>query len=173
MVYMREDVPAITHEAAVTIARWLETRADTVSVQNVVDDPEYRARHIDIVWTRRLDDGTHANASIRIRAERYGHTGEYHLEAPVGTEGATPEAMVATEADYIYYYFLPRSELHILPMQQVRGWLREHAAEMRQLRPPTVLDSAEGVEVGRLVSRDRLLREVGGIRVVQLRPRAA
>ncbi len=173
MVYMREEVPAVAREAARTVAQWLETNPDTVSVQNVADDPEYRARHIDILWTRRLDDGTHTSASIRIRAERYGHTGEYHLEAPVGDEGTTPKGMVATEADYIYYYFLPRSELHILPMQQMRGWLQEHAAEMRQLRPPTVPDSAEGVEVGRLVSRDRLLREVGGIRVVQLRPKAA
>jgi len=173
MVYMRAEEPAVALDAAVAVTRWLEAMPETVSVKNVADDPQYRARRIDLLWTRRAVDGACTEASIRVRGERYGHTGEYHIEAAPGADGATPEAMLATEADYIYYYFLPRSELHILPMQQVRGWLREHAAEMGQLRPPTVLDSAEGVEVGRLVSRDRLLREVGGIRVVQLRPRAA
>lgn len=173
MVYMREDLPAVARDAASAITRWLEAMPETVSVRDVADDPQYRARHIDLLWTRRTTDGTCTEESIRVRGERYGHTGEYHIEAVSGADETSPESMVATEADYLYYYFLPRAELHILPMQQMRGWLREHGAEMRQLRPPTVLDSADGVEVGRLVSRDRLLREVGGIRVVQIRPRAA
>ncbi len=170
MVYIQADAEAVTHDAIRRVMEWLGQRPGTAAVSDVRSLPECQSKMVDIIWSQCDADGVYADVSICVRGDLYGYPGEYRLEMAPDGDGV---AGISTAADYLYYCFLRRGELHILPLAPVRRWVQANAAEMMEPAMPTLTVPDGGVQVGRLVSRERLLKDIGGISVVELKPRAA
>jgi hypothetical protein len=167
--YSMNAASSVAVQAAKDLEAYLRNKSETIEVLNVEDDAACRAKDIDLIWTIRRPDGSHAVTTIEIKGDRYYRTGNYFLET-VSNEGKnTPGCFLYTQADYIFYYFLEEKELHILPMPATRNWFRQHLHQFREKRTSTpVANGQHYITVGRLVPRSRLLKEVPGVKVIHL-----
>lgn len=167
--YSMSDASEIANRAAADIESKLRSQPATVDVVNVEDDAEYRAKDIDILWRRRLDDGSIKTIRIEVKGDRYYKTGNYFLETISNESRGTPGCFMYTEADFVYYYFVDERELHILPMPATRDWFRKHLNEFKERKTSTPVGNGEHyVTVGRLVPRHIVSANVPGVKILKI-----
>lgn len=167
--YPMGEASKVAEEAAAAVEALLWRQPRTLAVHNVENDPLYREKDIDILWELQLDDGSTKTVSIEVKGDRWYKTGNYFFET-ISNEGKeTPGCFMYTEADYVYYFFVEERELHILPMPATREWFKERLSSFKERKTSTPVKSGVSyVTVGRLVPRERLLKEVKGVQVRQL-----
>ncbi|MEH2390931.1 MAG: hypothetical protein V7K21_04405 [Nostoc sp.] len=51
--YSMDDAVQVAKQAATNIEVWLWSKSETISVQNVEDDPDYQRRDVDLIGQRR------------------------------------------------------------------------------------------------------------------------
>ena len=168
--YSMNAASSVAVQAAQDLETYLRNKPETIEVLNVEDDPTCRAKDIDLIWTFRGSDGSHAIVTIEIKGDRYYHTGNYFLET-ISNEGKnTPGCFLYTQADYIFYYFVAEKELHILPMPATRDWFQQHLHQFQEKKTSTpVANGKYYVTVGRLVPRNQLQKEVPGVKIILLK----
>lgn len=107
-----------------TISRLLRARPDTLDVQDVQMDPEYRARDIDLLWRRRRLPGYYEQLTIEVKWDRY-TTGNIAFETLSVVEQEIPGCFLTSKADLWYYCFPSWSKAYILPLPRTRAWFLE------------------------------------------------
>jgi hypothetical protein len=169
--YSMENASKVADEAATAVETLLWRQPKTLGVRNVENDSLYRTKDIDILWKIKLGAGTTKTVAIEVKGDRWYKTGNYFFET-ISNEGKnTPGCFMYTEADFIYYYFVEERELHILPMPQTRNWFNQHKEEFREKRTSTPIGNrVDYVTVGRLIPRERVIKEVEGVKVIHLPP---
>lgn len=141
---------------AAEVTKYLEETGWTVT--NVEADKEYQALDIDLVAEK---DGE--TVTIEIKADNYGSkTANYFCENISNTSKNTLGCFYATQADYIFYYFLDTFELHVIPTKEAQEWLRANESRYRTHSVKTT--GAKGEywysNQGRLVRRTDLQKAV-------------
>ena len=166
--YSMKNTENIAKRAASDIEDYLRAKKETVSVENVEDNPDYRKKDIDLIW-KYSKNGIIKEIAIEIKGDRYYRTGNYFFET-ISNEGkGTPGCFLYTEANCIFYYFLDEKELHILPMPRTKKWFLEKINEFKERKTSTPVGNGEFyVTVGRLVPRRRVKEEVKGLRIINL-----
>ncbi|GAB3534054.1 hypothetical protein GCM10027443_20590 [Pontibacter brevis] len=168
--YSIEGATQVADKAAADIEALLRRQPDTVEVINVERDPTYREKDIDLLWRRKLDDGSIKTIRIEVKGDRWYKTGKYFFETCSNEGKGTPGCFLYTEADYVYYYFVEERELHVLPMPATRDWFKQRMADFREKKTSTPVGSGKHyVTVGRLVPRYLVAAEVAGVKVLKLR----
>lgn len=167
--YTMGAASSVAMQAAKDLEAYLRNKPETVEVLNVEDNPTCRAQDIDLIWTVRRPDGSHTVTTIEIKGDRYYRTGNYFLETISNEAKNTPGCFMYTTANYIFYYFVPEKELHVLPMPATRDWFRQHWLSFPEKKTSTPVGKNEYyVTVGRLVPRQRVIKEVPGVKIIKL-----
>ncbi|SFG43264.1 hypothetical protein SAMN05421739_102503 [Pontibacter chinhatensis] len=163
------DASEIANRAASAIERKLWSQPSTVDVVNVEDDAAYQSKDIDILWRRKLEDGSIKTIKIEVKGDRHYYTGNYFLETISNESKGTPGCFMYTEADFVYYYFVDEGELHILPMPATRDWFKKHLSQFKERKTSTPVGNGKHyVTVGRLVPRHVVLANVPGVKILKL-----
>ncbi len=118
---------ARTAQRAVEIAtQILLAKAPKSLVHDVQDDPRFRRRGIDLLWDR---PGA-ALLSIEVKGDRYGRKpARYFFELLSNAERNTPGCFLYSTAHIYLYVLFAFREVHLLHLEAVRGWFRDHASE--------------------------------------------
>lgn len=154
--YSMQEALAKTNVGTQHIVRYLGSRADTLEVCNVEDDPGYRKKDIDLLWHRQKNGQTKI-LSVEVKVDSYFQTGNYFLETISNVERNTPGCFLYSEADYFFYYFLEK-ELHVLHLDTVRPWFKSQMNHFKAKRTSTPVGDGFYETEGRLVNR-ALLRQ--------------
>jgi len=145
------------------IESWLCRREETVSLRNVENDPTYQKDDIDLIWT------THNRTlRIEIKGDRWHRTGNFFFETASNKERNTPGCLLYTKADYIFYYFVTPKILYCLPMPATREWFTANLARFKERSTTTPVGRHSYTTVGRLVPISAVVKEVGGVRKINL-----
>ena len=159
---MRE-AEAVGRLAIRDITRWLKRHPDTRKVVNVEAEPEYQAKDIDLLWHTRS-----GLVTIEVKADRHGQTGNFFFETVSNKQAGTPGCFLYTEADFICYCFVGPKRLYVLPMPATRDWFIANLKDFKEAVTTTPVQGGSYATVGRLVKIERVLREVNGVRQVDL-----
>jgi hypothetical protein len=149
------------------IESYLKRLRQTRHVRNVESDPVYRMKDIDLLWTYLDDNQLEITVSIEVKSDRQYATGNYFLETISNEQKGTPGCFLYTEADFVYYFFIDKKELHIFKMPETRDWFLQHMNRFRERKTSTYgnRNYAESIyiTVGRLVPRNVLQNELSDI----------
>jgi len=159
---MRE-ASEVAKVASREIESWLRRREETVSLQNVEKDPTYQKGDIDLIWTTR-----NRTFRIEIKGDRWHRTGNFFFETASNKERATPGCLLYTKADYVFYYFVTPRILYCLPMPATMKWFSANLTRFKQRCTTTPVGKHYYTTVGRLVPISAVVKEVGGVRKVNL-----
>ena len=163
-----QDASKVAQQAAGDIERFLWSHPATLSVVNVEGNDEFRKKDIDLIW-RYINKGVFFERFVEIKGDRYYETGNYFFETISNESKNSPGCFLYTEAHYIFYYFIEKRELHILPMPETRDWFLPLLNIFRERKTSTPVGSGEAyVTVGRLVPRSKVKREVSNLKVFQI-----
>lgn len=164
LTYSMDNASSVAKKAFEDIKNYLLSLPLTKGVENVEDDPSYRSKDIDLIWTQ--TDGK--TVFVEIKGDRWHKTGNYFFETVSNKSKGTPGCFLYTEADFIYYYFVNEKELHILPMPETRNWFIENKDRFREKETSTPIGRDFYITVGRLVPRVVVNKEVKGIKIISL-----
>lgn len=161
----------VANKAARDIENFLRNVPETLQVINVEKDPVYQEKDIDLLYIFKNKCGNEKRTTIEIKGDRHHYTGNYFFETHSNLQKNTPGCFMYTEADFLFYYYVEKKELHILPVQNTRKWFLEHIDEFPVRGTSTQIGNAQKkgyTSSGRLVPRDYVLQSVPGARTVQL-----
>jgi hypothetical protein len=164
--YSMNEASNVAKIAAEDIERFLISLKETIRVTNVEDDPVYRDKDIDLIW-KWEKNGEEKTTTIEIKGDRYHYTGNYFLETISNKSKGTPGCFIYTEADYVFYYFVDKKELHVLPMPSTKEWFLKNINQFTEKETSTPFNNGNGfyITVGRLVNRELLQNSVAGVKV--------
>jgi hypothetical protein len=155
-------------KASAMIEAYLLTLPETTGLVNVENDPVYRKKDIDLLWSTKQEAKV-SEYSIEIKGDRYYTTGNYFFETISNEEKGTSGCFLYTEADFIYYYFLEQRELHILPMPETRKWFIENMNRFKERKTSTLIKAANYyITVGRIVPRAIVREEVPCVKIIAI-----
>lgn len=152
--YTMQDASETARLGTEHIVGYLQTQASTVSIENVEDDVAYRAKDIDLIWSRE-SKGNFKKVLIEVKVDNYFHTGNYFFETFSNVEKNTPGCFIYSQADYFFYYFLG-VEIHVIELGPVRSWFLEKLGEFPRKRTTTPVGGSFYHTEGRLVKRSYL-----------------
>lgn len=152
--YTMQDASETARLGTEHIVGYLQTQASTVSIENVEDDVAYRAKDIDLIWSRE-SKGIFKKVLIEVKVDNYFHTGNYFFETFSNVEKNTPGCFIYSQADYFFYYFLG-VEIHVIELGPVRSWFLEKLGEFPRKRTTTPVGGSFYHTEGRLVKRSYL-----------------
>jgi hypothetical protein len=158
-----DDGVSVARQAAADIEAWLRGLEQTVSVQNVEGDAKFQRVDVDLIWTTQK-----GRYRIEIKGDRWQHTGNFFFETHSNREKGTPGCFVYTEADLLFYYFVGSHVLYILPMPATRAWFLANHDRFEERATTTPAGDGHYTTVGRLVPIADVLREVKGVRKVEI-----
>jgi hypothetical protein len=158
-IKMAEGVQ-VAQRAAADIEAWLRGLPQTQAVVNVEDDPAYRARDIDLLWTTQK-----RCYEVEIKGDRWHQTGNFFFETHSNREKGTPGCLLYTQADLLFYYFVEPRILYILPMLATRAWFMPRLNQFKERSTTTPVGSGRYyTTVGRLVPIHTLIAAIPDIR---------
>jgi hypothetical protein len=162
-IAMAEGV-RVAQRAATAIEAWLQQLPHTVALENVEDNPLYRARDIDLIWT------THkARYEVEIKGDRWHHTGNFFFETHSNREKGTPGCLLYTQADLLFYYFVEPRILYILPMPATRDWFLPRLNHFKQRTTTTPVGQERYyTTVGRLVPIETVRAALPEVKRIQI-----
>ncbi|WP_194190312.1 hypothetical protein [Clostridium chrysemydis] len=136
---------------AAEITKYLESTGWNVT--NVEGDKAYQILDIDLVAEK---DGE--TVTIEIKADTYKNTPNYFCETVSNTSKGTKGCFYATKSDYIFYYFMEKYELHVIPTQEAQTWLRLNESNYKEVSVKTTGSKGEFwySNQGRLVKQSDL-----------------
>lgn len=153
------------------IIDYLLSLPDVIEVQDVRDLPEYRNKDIDFLV--HIYDRKNKNffyESIEVKTDKYYRTGNIFAETVSNINKNTKGCFVKTECDYMYYLFFPQNILYILPMKKVKKWFFDNYDDF--ITKITSTCNVDGVvlyrSLGKLIPRERISKEVPGVRIINL-----
>lgn len=157
------------YQANQEITTYLESWPNTIEVINVENDKEFQKKDIDNIW-RFMQDGKEVTWYIEVKGDTVYGPGNYFIETVSNAKKNTPGCFLYSEADYFFYYFLEVKQLHVIPLLPAREWFLKHQDEFEERKPNT--DGNYGNHFyeskGSLVPRERMIREVKGIKVIDI-----
>jgi hypothetical protein len=157
------DAVKVAQRAAKDIESWLRGLEITVWVKNVENVPAYQRRDVDIIWKTKKD-----TYKIEIKGDLWHKSGNFFFETHSNKEKGTPGCFIYTEADLVFYYFLSPRTLYILPMPETRRWFLANLNGFKTRHTTTPIPGGYYTTVGRLVPIKDLIREVSGVKIVQI-----
>ncbi len=159
---------SVANKASVIIEAYLLSLPQTIGIVNVEDNRVYRAWDIDLLWKVKQDLEV-VQYSIEIKGDQYYQTGNYFFETLSNEGKGTPGCFLYTEANFIYYYFLPQRELHILPMPDTKIWFIENMYRFKERKTSTPIKGGDFyITVGRLVPRALVLAAVPQVKIITI-----
>ncbi|MEH2070188.1 MAG: hypothetical protein V7K47_18860 [Nostoc sp.] len=162
--YSMDDAVQVANQAATDIEVWLWGKSETISLNNVENDPNYQYRDIDLIWTTQTD-----KILIEIKGDRWNKTRNLFFETHSNLEKGTPGCFMYTEADWLFYYFVNTRQLYKLPRPKTREWFQIAMKRFRERATTTTpVGSSYYTTVGRLVPITTVMMEVPGIKMEQL-----
>ncbi|MDF5707950.1 MAG: hypothetical protein PUP90_09800 [Nostoc sp. S4] len=161
--YSMDDGVQVANQAASDIEAWLWGKPETISLNNVENDPNYQHRDIDLIWTTQT-----GKILIEIKGDRWNKTRNLFFETDSNLEKGTPGCFMYTEADWLFYYFVNTRQLYKLPMPKTREWFHITMKRFRERATTTPVGSSYYTTVGRLVPITTVMMEVPGIKMEQL-----
>ena len=150
-----DDGVQVARRAAAEIEAWLHGLPQTVAVENVEDDPAWRERDVDLLWTTRK-----GRYRVEIKGDRWHRTGNFFFETHSNREKGTPGCLLYTHADLLFYYFVEPRILYILPMPEIRAWFMPRLAQFKERSTTTPVGERHYTTVGRLVPIREVLAAV-------------
>jgi len=153
----------VARQAAADIEAWLRGLKQTVSVQNVEDNPAFQRIDVDLIWKTRK-----GSYKIEIKGDRWHTSGNFFFETHSNKEKGTPGCLIYTGADWVFYYFIVPRILYILPMPATRQWFLANADRFQERSTTTPVGNGGYTTVGRLVPIGVILREIPGVKKEQL-----
>ena len=167
--YSMQEASAVEAEAIEALVHYLRQRPGSIKVQDVRDDPAYRAVDIDLLWTWLDRTRQPRTSKLEIKADRWHRTGNFFFETQSNKAKGTPGCFLYTEADYLLYYFVEPRTLYILPMPETREWFltNQHRFAERETSTPVGNDQ-HYVTVGHLVPIAEVVDRVPGVKKRQL-----
>lgn len=161
------DACATAARGTKIIEEFLEYVPNTLNVENVEDDPIYREKDIDLLWTFKAK-GIEVTKSVEIKVDTYHATGNYFFETISNVGKNTPGCFMYSEADLLFYYFLG-IELHIIPLKKARAWFVENKKRFRRVRTSTIVGGGKYYTEGALVNRADFIEESGcNVKIIKL-----
>lgn len=161
-----EDSTKVSQQAVEEIVVWLQEFDETVAVKNVEADPQFQKIDVDLIWVTQKRE-----YKIEIKADRWHNTGNFFFETLSNKEKNTPGCFLYTEADFVFYYFIVPKTLYSLPMPRTREWFQSKMHEFKESSTTTPVNGEQYTTVGRLVSIDKVVQQVWGVKKVQLKNR--
>lgn len=150
--YDFKTVLDIGKQASLEITEFLLSLPETVDVINVEDDSMYQGRDIDLIWLR-YDGESLYGTEIEVKGDRYFRTGNFYLETVSNTSKNTPGCFMYTEAEEIFYYFVPERELFLIPTKKARAWFVENMDKFPEKKVFTPVRGQGYYTLGRIVPR--------------------
>lgn len=105
----------------------LRKRSETLEVRDVQSEPSYRAKDIDLLWTRKRPVGPPETLGVEVKWDRY-TTGNVAFETLSVVEQKVPGCFLSSEADLWYYCFPRWGKAYVLPLARTRAWFLEKGA---------------------------------------------
>ncbi|MCT7953847.1 hypothetical protein [Laspinema palackyanum] len=162
--YTMQESTQVANRATADITQWLQNSPRTISIQNVENDPHYRAIDVDLLVT--TDRG---ESKLEIKGDRYHKTGNFFFETHSNREKDTPGCFLYTAADWLCYYFVKIGLLYLLPMPQTRDWFLDNLDRFQSKSTTTpIRGGGHYTTVGRLVPIAVVLQEVPEVKTYQL-----
>lgn len=140
------------------VSNYLNSLEETLYVENVELDKEFQEFDIDLIQF------THEDVfNIEVKADTY-DTGNFFFETVSNESKNTLGCFMYTSADFIYYYFLKKDILYILPMPECRKWFISNQGRFEQKK----LATRKGKKIlyysyGYAVPIKTILEEVGAV----------
>lgn len=162
--YTMQESTQVADRATAEITQWLQNCPWTISIQNVENEPHYRAMDVDLLV--RTDRG---ELKLEIKGDRYHKTGNFFFETQSNREKNTPGCFLYTEADWLYYYFVEIRVLYWLPMPATRNWFVNQLSRFPERSTTTpIRGGGYYTTVGRLVPITVVLAEVPDVKRYEL-----
>jgi hypothetical protein len=156
-MYVFRATQVLAQRGAAHIEAWLRAKPETLELKNVETEPSYQAIDVDFLWyTRRKPKGY----KLELKVDSYYHTGNFFFETYSNLERATPGCFLYTEADLLFYYFLPQGVLYILPLPETRAWFLSEQTSFPERDNRTPVKDGFYTTRGRLVPRSALMRAI-------------
>jgi hypothetical protein len=162
--YTMQQSTSVAKIATAAVTQWLQGLPQTISVQNVEDDPRYRAIDVNLLLTTKK-----GKFKLEVKGDRYDTSGNFFFETYSNRERNTPGYFLYTKADWFCYYFVKTGVLYLLPMPATRDWFLTNRERFKE-KPTTTPISSGGyyTRVGQVVPIDIVRQEVADVKRYQL-----
>ena len=152
-------------DRAVRHARaWLLETAPGSRVHDVSLDPRFQHRGVDLLWE--LPSGE--VRGVEVKGDRQTRR-RYWFELVSNVEKDTPGCFLYSGADLMLYVFLSQSELHVLPLKDVREWFLPRAKAYALKHTSTKTGAIRYTTVGAIVPCHEVLEGVPSVLWVSLK----
>jgi hypothetical protein len=153
---------AVQHACA-----WMQETAPGSRIHDVQADPRFQHRGVDLLWE--LPSGE--VRGIEVKGDRQARR-RYWFELVSNVEKDTPGCFLYSGADLMLYVFLTQSELHVLPLKDVREWFLPRAKAYALKHTSTKTGAIRYTTVGAIVPCHEVLEAVPSVIWVPLKRRA-
>lgn len=162
------DGVKIADMGAAEITSWLNSFDDTVTVHNVENNKRYQEKDIDLVWLYFRDDRYEGDnigtSTLEVKADTY-DSPNFFLEIISNDNKNTPGCFLQTQSDYLYYYFINKKILYIIPTKEAQDWYYSKIEQGKQFKHASVPTKNKFGEVlyrnkGALVNIKQMMKEV-------------
>lgn len=155
---------SVAQIATAAVTEWLQNLPQTLSIQNVENEPDYQAIDVDFLLTT-----TKGEFKLKIKGDRYYKSGYFFFETHRDRDRNTPGCFLSTQADWFCYYFVPTGVLYLLPMPATRDWFLTQSDRFREKSIAIPSNSGDRyTTVGRLVPIEVVCQEVSDVKKHQL-----
>lgn len=159
MAFSMDESKRLAEQASDEIEQWLKKFNNVTDVINVEDSKKYQERDIDLIFKTNK-----RKYEVEIKGDTHGDTGNFFFETVSNTSKDSPGCFMYTEADLMFYYFLPTKVLYVLPIPRTRKWFKKHMEKFKTITVSTRVNNDFYDTKGKLVDIPRVINEVEGIR---------
>lgn len=159
--YSMQETLTVADEGAVIIEDFLNSYPASISVINVEKDKRYQTLDIDFLWVIKELEKKETVKRIELKVDRY-TSANFFFETHSNLTKQTPGCFMYTEADYLFYYFIEKEELYVLPVEPVRQWFLANLDRFEEKHLQTKRESGAVLygSSGRLVPIKTLMAEL-------------
>lgn len=160
--YEFTQVNQVAKKGAEEVTKFLYSLQNTVAVINVENDNYYQDKDIDLIWRYYSNElNKTLEKTIEIKADRHHYTGNYFFETVSNIQKNTPGCFMYTESDVIFYYYIEKKELHMLPTIKTRNWFISNRSRFKEAKTSTtgskgLLYTSKGSKVPRGIVKNEV-----------------
>ena len=152
------------------IIKFIENNKPYYIVKDIQDNKQLRNTDVDLLVINVKDIDNLKISKVEVKTDRYYYTGNYFFETISNKNKNTVGCFLYSKADFLFYYFQDKKELHILPFKETREWFNKNKNRFETRQPATPDDDGQILyeSEGKIVPRNIVSDEVKGIIKVKL-----
>ena len=120
----------------------------------------------DLTWAHFTERGLEFYR-LEVKTDRNANSGNFFFETISDIDRKSPGCFMASEADWLFYYFITIKKLYALPLHATREWFEKHCEEFESRTVSSERDGRRWQTEGRLVRIGAVLQAIPEVKIFE------